>query len=150
MDPTKSYVTKKADTENGQWFIIDAEDQVLGRVASVAAQILRGKYNVKYTPHLDLGDHVIVINADKIKVTGKKLDQKKYYHHTGWFGGIKEKGLRDRKEKDIQGVIRDAVWGMIPKNRLGRKLIKKLRVYGGTEHPHAGQNPQHFELKNIK
>jgi large subunit ribosomal protein L13 len=149
MDPTRTYNTKASDIEE-KWFLIDAENQILGRVATVVASILRGKYNPKFVPHLDLGEHVVVVNADKVRVTGRKLDQKKYYRHTGYFGGIKEETLRKRMNRAPEEVISAAVWGMLPKGPLGRKLLRKLRVYAGPEHKHQAQQPVPFRLEDGK
>ena len=125
-----------------KWYVVDAEGQTLGRLASEVAKVLRGKNKPEYTPHVDTGDYVIVINADKIKVTGKKLDQKMYYHHSDYVGGLKEATLREMMQKKPEKVIELAVKGMLPKGPLGRSMIKKLFVYAGAEHPHAAQKPE--------
>ena len=140
-----TYSAKRSDNQD-TWWIVDAEDAVLGRLASHVAVRLRGKFNPMYTPHVDTGDSVIVINAAKIKLTGRKLDQKNYYHHSGYMGGLKSITARKLMEKRPEDVIRHAVKGMLPKNRLGRQLFKKLKVYAGAEHPHEAQQPQPLNL----
>ena len=125
-----------------KWYVVDAEGQTLGRLASEVAKVLRGKNKPEYTPHVDTGDYVIVINADKIKVTGKKLDQKMYYHHSDYVGGLKEATLREMMQKKPEKVIELAVKGMLPKGPLGRQMYTKLHVYAGGEHPHAAQKPE--------
>ena len=125
-----------------KWYVVDAEGQTLGRLASEVAKVLRGKNKPEYTPHVDTGDYVIVINADKIKVTGKKLDQKMYYHHSDYVGGLKEATLREMMQKKPEKVIELAVKGMLPKGPLGRQMYTKLHVYAGAEHPHADQKPE--------
>lgn len=124
------------------WVIVDAQDKILGRLASVIAQRLRGKHKPEFAPHMDAGDFVVVVNAEKVKVTGRKLDQKMYYRHSGWIGGLKETVLKDMMAKKPDQVLIKAVKGMLPKNRLGRQMLKKLKVYSGTEHPHAAQQPK--------
>ena len=141
----KTYVTKPADIERA-WYVVDAEGQTLGRLASSVATILRGKHKPIYSPAVDCGDFVIVLNADKIAVTGRRLEQKKYYRHSLYIGGLKEISLRDQLQKHPERVIESAVRGMLPKNALGRKMFKKLKVYTGNEHPHAAQQPQLMEL----
>ena len=126
--------------------MIDAEGQVLGRLASQVAYRIRGKHNPLYTPHVDMGDWVIVINADKVKLTGNKMDQKTYYRHSGYVGSIKSTTAKEMFEKKPEEVLRKAVRGMLPKNRLGRKLGKKLFVYTGDQHPHAAQKPEVVEI----
>ena len=125
-----------------KWYVIDAEGKTLGRVASEAASILRGKKKPIYTPHIDTGDYVIVVNADKVKVTGKKLDQKIYYHHSDYVGGMKEATLREMMAKKPEKVVELAVKGMLPKGPLGRQMYTKLHVYAGPEHQHAAQKPE--------
>ncbi|MCX7988610.1 MAG: 50S ribosomal protein L13 [Thermodesulfovibrio sp.] len=139
-----AFVKKEEASRN--WYIADATGQTLGRFASRIAKILMGKHKPSYTPNVDNGDFVVVINAEKIKVTGKKLTDKVYYHHTGYMGNLKAETLRERLEKEPEEVILDAVWGMIPKTRLGKKMIKKLKVYRGSEHPHKAQNPEPIQL----
>jgi len=124
------------------WVIVDAAGKVLGRLASQIAQRLRGKHKPEFAPHMDAGDFVVVVNADKLAVTGRKLDQKMYYRHSGWIGGLKETVMRDMMAGKPDQVLIKAVKGMLPKNRLGRQMLKKLKVYSGTEHPHAAQQPK--------
>ncbi|MGQ9471171.1 MAG: 50S ribosomal protein L13 [Candidatus Aminicenantales bacterium] len=142
----KTYIPKPGAVEP-KWWLVDAEGQVLGRLATQVAILLRGKNKPDFTPFLDTGDFVVVINAEKIKVTGRKLGDKLYYSHSGYPGGLKAKTLRELLAKKPEEVIRHAVWGMIPKNRLGRKLIKKLKVYRGASHPHEAQKPQVYPLE---
>ena len=125
-----------------KWYVVDAEGQTLGRLASEVAKVLRGKNKPEYTPHVDTGDYVIVINADKIKVTGKKLDQKMYYHHSDYVGGLKEATLREMMQKKPEKVIELAVKGMLPKGPLGRQMYTKLHVYAGPDHEQAAQKPE--------
>lgn len=141
----KTYVPKKENIEK-KWWLIDAENQVLGRLATEVAVLLRGKRKPQYTDFLDCGDHVIVVNADKIKFTGRKTQQKKYYTHSGYPGGIREKNLEEMMEKNPEEVLRIAVRGMIPKNKLNRAIHQKLKVYRGPDHPHEAQNPQEYKL----
>jgi large subunit ribosomal protein L13 len=129
-----------------KWFVIDAQGQTLGRLATRVATILRGKHKPIYTPHLDCGDYVIVVNADKINVTGQKLDQKVYYRHSGYPGGLKQVTLRRQLQTHPERVVEAAVRGMLPKNRLGRKMFKKLKVYDGPDHPHQAQQPEPLDL----
>ncbi len=130
-----------------KWYLIDASGQTLGRLASEVATLLRGKHKPEYTPHVDTGDFVIIINAEKIVLTGNKLDQKKYRHHSGYPGGLKETSYRELLNKRPEKAIEVAVRGMLPKNRLGRKLFTKLKVYRGSEHPHQAQKPEVRELR---
>jgi large subunit ribosomal protein L13 len=141
----KTSSTKPADIKR-EWYIVDAEGKTLGRLASGIAKILKGKHKVYYSPHLDCGDFVVVLNAAKIRVTGKKLDEKKYYHHSGYPGGMKTTVLRTQLEKHPDRVIKAAVWGMLPKGRLGREIFKKLKVYRGIEHRHVAQKPKTLEV----
>lgn len=136
---------RKSEIEH-KWYIVDAKDEILGRLACRIASYIRGKHKPIFTPNVDTGDFIIVINADKIKVTGNKLLDKMYQHHTGYIGNLKEKSLRDRMTSEPEKVIEDAVWGMLPKNRLGRAMIKKLKVYRGPEHGHAAQKPELIEI----
>ncbi len=129
------------------WYLIDAEGAILGRLATQIAMILRGKNKPQYTPHVDTGDFVIVINADKVQLTGNKANTKTYYHHTGYNGGLKAETFRQAMEKHPERVIERAVRGMLPKTTLGRQQLRKLKVYAGTEHPHAAQNPVKIELE---
>ena len=137
----KSFMASPETVER-KWYVVDAENQTLGRLASEVAKVLRGKNKPIYTPHVDTGDFVIVINADKIAVTGKKLDQKKYYRHSDYVGGLKETTLREMLNKKPEKVIELAVKGMLPKGPLGRQMYTKLHVYAGAEHPHAAQKPE--------
>ena len=141
----KSYMAKANEVER-KWYVIDAEGKVLGRLASEIASVLRGKRKPIFTPHVDCGDFVIVINADKAVLTGNKLHQKIHAYHTGYPGGRKEVSYAEMMEKRPEKVIELAVKGMLPKNRLGRKMIKKLKVYTGNEHPHAAQAPEVYEF----
>jgi len=141
-----TYIAKPSEIER-KWYIIDAEGQTLGRLSSEVAKILRGKNKPIFTPHVDTGDNVIIINASKIKVTGKKLDQKLYRHHTGYAGGLKERTLRQMMDKRPEDVVRLAVKGMLPHNSLGRKIFKKLHVYSGAEYEQQAQKPEVLELK---
>jgi len=141
----KTYVTNPNEIER-EWYVMDATGQTLGRLATRIAHRLRGKHKPIYSPSVDAGDYVIVVNAEKIHVTGRKLDQKIYYRHTGYPGGLKEITLRNLLQKHPTRVIEHAVRGMLPKNRLGRRMFKKLKVYAGPEHPHAAQQPKPLEL----
>lgn len=141
----KTYVTKQEDVQR-EWYVVDASGQTLGRLASQVARILRGKHKPIYSPSVDTGDYVIVVNAEKVHVTGRKLDQKIYYRHSGYPGGLKEITLRNLLRKHPTRVIEHAVRGMLPKNRLGRRMFKKLKVYAGPDHPHAAQRPEPFGL----
>ena len=137
----KTYMANPDKIER-KWYVVDAEGQTLGRLAAEVAKVLRGKNKPEFTPHIDTGDNVIVINAEKIKVTGKKLDQKVYYHHSDYVGGMKETTLREMMAKKPEQVIELAVKGMLPKGPLGRTMIKKLHVYAGAEHSHQAQKPE--------
>jgi large subunit ribosomal protein L13 len=141
-----TYSAKKSDND-GKWWVIDAEGQVLGRLATSVASRLRGKHNPLFTPHVDTGDSVIVVNAEKIVLTGRKWDQKNYYRHSGYIGGLKTINAKKLLEKNPEDLVRIAVKGMLPKNRLGRTLIKKLKVYAGGEHPHEAQKPETLTLQ---
>ena len=141
----RTFTAKKEEIERG-WYVVDAEGQTLGRLASKIAPILKGKHKPIYTPHLDCGDFVVVINAEKVRVTGRKMDQKFYYRHSGYPGGIKSISLRDQLVRHPERVVQAAVRGMLPKNKLGRRMIKKLKVYAGDSHPHAAQQPESLEL----
>lgn len=141
----KTY-TPKVDDIQRRWWVVDAEGQVLGRLASEVARILRGKHKPMYTPHLDTGDYVIVVNADKVRVTGKKEEQKTYFRHSGYMGGEKLIPFSRMREKHPERVIELAVKGMLPKNKLGRRMRSKLRVYADPEHPHEAQQPQPLEI----
>jgi large subunit ribosomal protein L13 len=141
----KTLSAKKDDVEKN-WYLVDAEGQVLGRLASHLARILRGKLKPIYTPHVDTGDFVVVVNADKIRLTGKKLDKKVYFWHTGYPGGIKDISAKDLLAKKPERVLKHAVKGMLPKNPLGRKMFKKLKVYAGPDHPHQAQEPELLKI----
>ena len=135
------------ETVDRKWYVIDAKDQPLGKVAAKAAHMLRGKHKPTYTPHVDTGDYVIIINAEKVVMTGKKLDNVKYYHHSGWLGGLKVKTAKQFLEQNPTGFVEAAVKGMLPHNTLGRKQGMKLFVYAGDKHPHAAQNPVEMKVK---
>ena len=139
-------VSAKTIPENRLWYVVDATDQTLGRLASQVASRLRGKHQPIFTPHADTGDFIIVVNAEKIRLTGRKWQQKVYYRHSGYMGGLKSITAKKLREKRPEDLVRFAVWGMLPKNRLGRKLYKKLKVYAGPDHPHEAQQPQPLEL----
>jgi len=141
----KTYSTKPSDIER-QWFVVDAEGRTLGRLATRVATILKGKHKPIYAPHMDVGDFVVVVNAEKIHVTGRKMDQKIYYRHSGYPGGLSKITLRDQLVRHPTRAVELAVRGMLPKNRLGRKMLRKLRVYAGPEHPHAAQKPEALEI----
>ncbi len=137
----KSFMANPAKVER-KWYVVDATGYTLGRLASEVAKILRGKNKPVFTPHIDTGDYVIIVNADKVKVTGRKLDQKIYYHHSGYVGGLKETTLREMLAKKPEKVLELAIKGMLPKGPLGRQMYTKLHVYAGPEHPHAAQKPE--------
>src|SRR5881397_3576666 len=137
----KTYNAKPGEIAR-EWYVVDAEGQTLGRLATRIADMLRGKGKAAYTPHVDTGDFIVVVNAEKIQVTGNKLDQKRYYRHSGYPGGLRSRTLREQLDRRPEEVIRKAVRGMLPKNRLARRQITKLKIYAGPEHPHASQNPQ--------
>lgn len=141
----KTFVVKQSDIQR-EWFVVDATGKTLGRLASKIARILKGKHKPVYSPHLDTGDFVIVVNADKVQVTGRKMDQKMYYRHSGYVGGLKEVTLREQLQRHPTYAVKLAVRGMMPHNRLGRKMLKKLKVYAGPEHPHQAQQPKGLEL----
>lgn len=141
----KTYVTKPAEVER-QWYVVDATGQTLGRLSTRIARILRGKHKPMYSPSVDCGDFVVVINADKIEVTGRRLEQKMYYRHSGYPGGLTETSLRDMLRTHPTRPLEIAIKGMLPKNVLGRQMYKKLKVYAGPDHPHAAQLPQALEL----
>jgi large subunit ribosomal protein L13 len=137
----KTQFAKKGEVER-KWYVVDAKDAVLGRLATKIATYLRGKNKPVFTPNVDTGDFIIVINADKVRLTGRKLSDKVYYHHTGYIGGIKAQTAKDLLEKQPEKIIEKAVWGMLPKNTLGKQMFKKLKVYKGAEHPHKAQAPE--------
>ena len=142
----KTYVTKDEDVQR-EWYLVDATGQTLGRLAAQVACILRGKHKPIYSPSVDTGDFVVIVNAERVRVTGRKLDQKIYYRYSGYPGGLKEITLRNLLQKHPTRVIEHAVRGMLPKNRLGRRMFKKLKVYAGPGHPHAAQQPKPLELR---
>lgn len=141
-------ITQSAREQDIQrdWYVVDAQGQTLGRLATQVATILKGKNKPSYTPHVDCGDYVVVVNAEKVHVTGQKMTQKKYYRHSGYPGGLKEVTLRDQLDKFPNRVVESAVRGMLPHNRLGRQMFKKLKVYAGPNHPHEAQQPKTLEL----
>lgn len=141
----KTYMPSPTDVER-KWYVVDAEGKTLGRLSSVIASVLRGKNKPTYTPHADMGDYVIVVNAEKVKVTGKKLEQKIYYHHSEYVGGMKETNLKTMLEKHPERVIEHAVKGMLPKGPLGRSMYKKLFVYAGPDHKHEAQKPEEMTV----
>jgi large subunit ribosomal protein L13 len=142
----KTYSAKPGEISR-EWYLVDADGQTLGRLATLIADTLRGKRKPVFTPHVDTGDFVVVVNADKIVVTGNKLDQKMYYRHSGYPGGLKSRSLREQLERRPTEVLRVAVKGMLPKNRLAKQQLTKLKIYAGPEHPHASQNPQPLNLE---
>ena len=141
----KTFSAKPKEVKR-EWFVVDATDKVLGRVATEVALRLRGKHKPEYTPHVDTGDHIVIINAEKIAVTGNKEEDKIYYRHTGYPGGIKDVNVRELREKAPTRILENAVRGMMPKNALGRAMFKKLHIYAGSEHRHTAQQPQVLEL----
>jgi large subunit ribosomal protein L13 len=141
----RTFIPKKGDIEK-KWWLINADGKILGRLATEVADLLRGKKKPQFTSHLDTGDFVVVVNAEKIKVSGRKLDQKTYYSHSQYPGGLKEEKLKDLLERKPEDVIKKAVWGMIPKGTLGRSIYKKLKVYRGPGHPHEAQKPQEYQF----
>lgn len=141
----KTYTPKLEDIQR-QWFVVDAEDQILGRLATRIASVLRGKHKPMFTPHLDTGDYVVVINAEKIRLSGDKAEKKEYFRHSGYVGGGRHIPFKRMLQTHPDRVIRLAVKGMLPKNKLGRRMRKKLRVYAGSEHPHESQQPKQLEI----
>lgn len=141
-----TYSAKQTDNQD-KWYVVDATDMVLGRLATIVAARLRGKYSPMFTPHVDMGDSVIVINADKVALTGRKWDQKKYYRHSGYIGGLTTTTAREMLTKKPEDIVRFAVKGMLPKSRLGKRIFKKLKVYAGDQHPHAAQQPEVLNLQ---
>ena len=142
----KSYMARPLEVER-RWYVVDAEGQTLGRLATEIARLLRGKNKPQYTPHVDTGDFVVVVNAEKVVVTGKKAEQKVYRRHSGYPGGLKETSYEQMMERRPTEILRRAVKGMMPKNRLARQQLTKLKIYAGPEHPHAAQNPQQYEVR---
>ena len=142
----KSYMARPLEVER-KWYVVDAEGQTLGRLATEIAHILRGKNKPQYTPHVDTGDFVVVVNAEKVVVTGRKAEQKVYRRHSGYPGGLKETSYEQMMERRPTEILRRAVKGMMPKNRLARQQLRKLKIYAGPEHPHAAQNPQRLEVR---
>ena len=134
-------VVPKVDATQRKWYVVDADGEVLGRLASQIAMVLRGKHRPEFTPHLDMGDHVVIVNAEKIRVTGNKVDQKRYTRYSGYPGGLRVQSLANMFQTHPDRVIKTAVKGMLPKNRLGRQMIRKLKIYTGPEHPHSAQQP---------
>lgn len=141
----KTYVTKPGSVER-EWLVVDADGQTLGRLASQLAALLRGKHKPEFSPAVDVGDFIVVVNAEKIRVTGRKMEQKKYYRHSGYPGGLSEINLANQLERHPTRVLKAAVRGMLPRNRLGRSMLKKLKVYAGPDHPHQAQQPRRLEL----
>ena len=141
----RTYNAKPGEVER-RWYVVDADGQTLGRLATRIADTLRGKDKAQYTPHVDTGDFVVVVNAEKVRVTGNKLDQKRYYRHSGYPGGLRSRTLREQLERRPTEVIRKAVKGMLPKNRLARKQLNKLKIYAGPEHPHEAQAPKPLKV----
>jgi large subunit ribosomal protein L13 len=144
---TKTYSAKPGEVER-DWYLVDAEGQTLGRLATRIADTLRGKGKVRYTPHVDTGDFAVVVNAEKIAVSGNKLDQKRYYRHSGYPGGLRSRTLREQLERRPEEVLRRAVRGMLPRNRLARQQLTKLKIYAGPEHPHEAQAPKPLQLES--
>lgn len=142
----KTFSTTPKDIER-EWFVVDAEGQILGRLATQIASILRGKQKPYFVPYLDTGDHVVIVNAENIRVTGNKLEQKVYTRYTGWPGGLRSVTLKDRMEKEPDQVVRGAIKGMLPRGPLGRQMLRKLHVYAGSEHPHQAQQPKPLDLE---
>ena len=140
-----TFVPRASEVHN-KWFLLNGKDQVLGRLATRAAMVLMGKHKADYTPFLKTGDHVIVVNADKIRLTGRKEEQKKYYHHSGYPGGIKEISVKQLREKHPERIVEYAVRGMLPKNKLGKQLARRLKVYAGPQHPHEAQQPREMSI----
>ncbi len=144
----RTYTPKPADVVR-QWHVIDATDVVLGRLASHAAQLLRGKHKPIFAPHLDTGDFVIIVNASKVALSGNKREQKMAYRHSGYPGGLSATPIGEVLAKDARKAVENAVWGMLPKNKLGRQMLKKLKVYAGAEHPHGSQNPKEYDIRGV-
>jgi large subunit ribosomal protein L13 len=143
----KTFVAREQDVVK-KWYVVDAKDQVIGRLATQIAMVLRGKTKPIFTPHCDTGDFVVVVNAEQALFTGRKLDKKVYYRHSGYMGGIKANTARQTFQGKPEEVLRQAVWGMLPKNSLGRRLLKKLKIYAGGEHPHQAQKPEPLTMQS--
>lgn len=141
----KTVSTRPQDVDHA-WFVVDAEDKTLGRMATEIARRLRGKHKPEYTPHVDTGDYIVVVNAEKVRVSGNKFNDKMYYRHSGYPGGIKEMNFKDMQDRHPERIVEKAVKGMLPRNPLGRAMFKKLKVYTGAEHPHTAQQPQPLEI----
>jgi len=141
----KTYHTPVKEIER-KWYVVDADGKVLGRLASEIATRLRGKHKPNYSPHMDVGDFIVVVNAEKVKLTGNKLEDKIYYHHSGYIGGLKEKTAKELLEKKPEELLKSAVKGMLTKNTLGRQQFSKLKVYAGSDHPHAAQQPEQLDI----
>jgi large subunit ribosomal protein L13 len=141
----KTFVAKEKEVQK-KWYLVDAEDKVLGRLATQIAMRLRGKHKAVFTPHADTGDFVVVVNADKVSMTGRKWDSKMYYRYSGYLGGLKRISAGKLREKNPENILRFAVKGMLPKNSLGRRQLKKLKIYAGPEHPHQAQKPERLEI----
>jgi len=141
----KTYVTKEQDITK-RWYLVDAQDKVLGRLATNVATRLRGKHKPTFAPHADTGDFIVVVNAEKVRLTGRKWDKKIYYRHTGYIGGLKQISAKKLREKRPEDLVRFAVKGMLPKNSLGRRQLKKLKIYAGPDHPHQAQEPERLEI----
>jgi large subunit ribosomal protein L13 len=147
MSVTKSFMAKEPEVDR-KWYLVDAEDKVLGRIAAEIARRLRGKHKAIFTPHADTGDFIVVVNADKVLLTGHKVDQKMYYRYSGFIGGLKETVARKQLAVQPEEIIKRAVRGMLPKNSLGRRQLKKLKIYGGAEHPHEAQQPSPWNYRS--
>lgn len=141
----KTYIANPKEVHR-KWLLVDAQGKTLGRLASQVATLLRGKHKPIYAPHMDVGDHVIIVNAEKVRVTGKKAQTKHYYHHTGYPGGLRSDSFSDLLRSHPERILEKAVWGMLPHNRLGRKMYKKLKVYAGENHPHQAQQPEKIDI----
>ncbi len=141
----KTYHTPVEEIER-KWYVVDADGKVLGRLASEIATRLRGKHKPNFSPHMDVGDFIVVVNAEKVKLTGNKLEDKIYYHHSGYIGGLKEKTAKELLEKKPEELLKSAVKGMLTKNSLGRQQFSKLKVYAGSDHPHAAQQPEQLDI----
>ncbi len=143
----KTFIARESDVVK-KWYVVDAKDQVIGRLATQIAMVLRGKTKPIFTPHCDTGDFVVVVNAEQALLTGRKLDKKVYYRHSGYMGGIKATTARQTLQGRPEEILRQAVWGMLPKNSLGRRLLKKLKIYAGGEHPHQAQKPEPLTMQS--